>query len=53
MTGQQIWEAAKNKYRDKLQALIDGRPVTGIKPMTPEEAKATLAEFDKGHRRTV
>jgi hypothetical protein len=46
-TGKKVWEASREKYRAKLQALIDGRPVTGVKPMTPAEAKATLAEFDK------
>jgi hypothetical protein len=43
------WEAARNKYRDKLRAVIDGRPITGVH-MTPEEAKAILATFEEQHK---
>jgi hypothetical protein len=50
MKDTEVWEAARNRYREKLRALIEGRPVTGVQPMTPEEAKATLAEFEKQHK---
>ena len=50
MTGREIWKAARDKYRQRLQAIIDGHPVDGIKPMTPDEARKTLAEFDAGRK---
>jgi hypothetical protein len=50
MTDHDVWEESRNKYREKLRALIDGKAVTGIKPMSPEEARKTLAAFES-HRR--
>jgi len=46
MTGQEIWKSARDKYRQRLRAIISGHPLNGD-PMTPDEARKALEAFER------